>query len=123
MAALPPDQPDNEPMAYASLCDHAWQYNKPAHASVAIRICSFCHTIDGEDLMQTLDEYAQDKPVPTNPHGVRAMPEPEDPITQLAAAAVQLHEAYLAYLNAGFTEEQAFSLTKTILTASLDAQR
>ncbi|SDL27970.1 hypothetical protein SAMN05421806_12536 [Streptomyces indicus] len=50
------------------------------------------------------------------------MPQPEDPITQLAAAAVQLHEAYLAYVNAGFTEDQAFELTKAILVASLGQQ-
>ncbi len=47
------------------------------------------------------------------------MPDPEDPITQLAAAAVQLHEAYLAYIEAGFTEQQAFALTRAILIASL----
>ncbi|QCX81257.1 hypothetical protein C9F11_38370 [Streptomyces sp. YIM 121038] len=46
------------------------------------------------------------------------MPDPEDPITELAAAAVQLHEAYTAYLQAGFTEPQAFELVKTILAAS-----
>jgi hypothetical protein len=47
------------------------------------------------------------------------MPEPEDPITQLAAAAVQLHELYNSYLAAGFTEPQAFELVKTILAASV----
>lgn len=50
--------PDAEPMAADGLCEHAWGYNKPAHASASVRICSFCHTIDGEDLMRTLDEYA-----------------------------------------------------------------
>lgn len=48
----------NEPMAATSLCEHAWQYIKPAHASASVRICSLCHEIDGEDLMRTLDEYA-----------------------------------------------------------------
>lgn len=47
------------------------------------------------------------------------MPEPEDPITQLAAAAVQLHELYNSYVAAGFTEAQAFDLVKAILTASV----
>lgn len=47
------------------------------------------------------------------------MAAPEDPITQLAAAAAQLHELYTAYLEAGFTEAQAFELTKAILTGSL----
>ncbi|MFF8299571.1 hypothetical protein ACF07M_29985 [Streptomyces globisporus] len=46
------------------------------------------------------------------------MTDPEDPITELAAAAVQLHEAFNAYLEAGFTEQQAFELVKTILAAS-----
>lgn len=53
-----PDLPDNEPMAAESLCEHSWSYNKPAHASASVRICSLCHKIDGEDLMRTLDEYA-----------------------------------------------------------------
>jgi hypothetical protein len=48
-----------EPLAAEALCEHAWGYSKPAHASASVRICSFCHTIDGEDLMRTLDEYAQ----------------------------------------------------------------
>ncbi|WP_405925425.1 hypothetical protein [Streptomyces sp. NBC_00035] len=51
------------------------------------------------------------------------MPGPEDPITALAAGAAQLHEAYLAYLNAGFTAEQAFELTKTVLAASITKGR
>lgn len=54
----PLDIPPNEPMAASNLCEHAWQYNKPAHASASVRICSLCHTIDGEDLQRTLDEYA-----------------------------------------------------------------
>ncbi|UPZ27641.1 hypothetical protein MUK60_07315 [Streptomyces sp. LRE541] len=48
----------SEPMAAESLCEHSWGYNKPAHASASVRICSLCHTIDGEDLMRTLHEYA-----------------------------------------------------------------
>lgn len=47
-----------EPIAADSLCEHAWEYNKPAHASASVRICSLCHKIDGEDLMRTLDDYA-----------------------------------------------------------------
>jgi hypothetical protein len=54
-----PDLPDNEPLAAESRCEHAWQYNKPAHVNVSVRICSLCHTIDGEDLMRTLNEYAE----------------------------------------------------------------
>lgn len=47
------------------------------------------------------------------------MSDPEDPITELAAGAAQLHEVYLAYRNAGFTEQQAFDLTKAVLLAHL----
>lgn len=47
-----------EPLAAQDLCEHAWGYNKPAHASASIRICSLCHAIDGEELMRILDEYA-----------------------------------------------------------------
>lgn len=46
------------PMSADALCEHAWGYNKPAHASASVRICSLCHTIDGEELMRTLNEYA-----------------------------------------------------------------
>ncbi|TDU73492.1 hypothetical protein [Streptomyces sp. KS 21] len=44
------------------------------------------------------------------------MTESLDPITAMAAAAVQLHEMYEAFVAAGFTEEQALELTKTALT-------
>lgn len=47
-----------EPFAAEGLCEHSWSYNKPAHASASVRICSLCHKIDGEDLMRTLNEYA-----------------------------------------------------------------
>lgn len=50
-----------EPIAVQNLCEHAWQYNKPAHASAFVRICGTCHTIDGEDLMRTLNEYAAER--------------------------------------------------------------
>ncbi|MFF7023044.1 hypothetical protein ACFY97_18825 [Streptomyces klenkii] len=49
-----------EPLAVKSLCEHSWAYNKPANATAAVRICNFCHKIDGEDLMRTLNEYAQE---------------------------------------------------------------
>lgn len=47
------------------------------------------------------------------------MPEPASPITQLAAGAAQLHEVYLAYRNAGFTEQQAFDLVRALLVAGV----
>ncbi|WP_432130643.1 hypothetical protein [Streptomyces tendae] len=45
----------------SSSCVHIWEYNKPAHASASVRICSLCHAIDGEELMRTLDEYAAEE--------------------------------------------------------------
>lgn len=51
----------NEPLAAQDLCEHNWQYNKPAHATASVRICGFCHAIDGEDLMRTLNEYTQEQ--------------------------------------------------------------
>ncbi|NED75388.1 hypothetical protein G3I51_24300 [Streptomyces sp. SID9944] len=50
-----------ESVAMPNSCEHDWQYNKPAHASASVRICALCHTIDGEDLMRTLDEYAAER--------------------------------------------------------------
>lgn len=44
---------------------------------------------------------------------------PQDPITDLAAGAAQLHELYVSYLNAGFTEHQALRLIIGILTAGM----
>lgn len=47
------------------------------------------------------------------------MPEPEDPITQLAEGAAQLHELFLAYVTAGFTEQQALFLIGQMIQASI----
>ncbi|MFD3740457.1 hypothetical protein [Streptomyces sp. NPDC058629] len=47
------------------------------------------------------------------------MPEPTDPMTELAAAAAQLHEMYQAYVDAGFTEQQALDLTKAVIVANI----
>lgn len=47
------------------------------------------------------------------------MPDPEDPITQLAAAAVSLHELYASFAQAGFNEHQALYLTGQALSASV----
>lgn len=47
------------------------------------------------------------------------MPGPEDPITQLAAGAVQLHELYASFVAAGFSESQALYLVGQTLTASI----
>ncbi|MET4670852.1 MULTISPECIES: hypothetical protein [Streptomyces] len=47
------------------------------------------------------------------------MPEPTDPMTELAAASAQLHEMYQAYVDAGFTEQQALDLTKAVIVANI----
>lgn len=49
-------------------------------------------------------------PVPDNP---------QSPITELAAAAVQQHELYRSWVDAGFTEDQALQLLAGILMASI----
>ncbi|MFE9286727.1 hypothetical protein [Streptomyces olivaceus] len=46
-------------------------------------------------------------------------PCPQDPVTHLAAATVQLHELYGAYIAAGFTEAQALELVKVVLAVSM----
>ncbi|WP_165969578.1 hypothetical protein [Nonomuraea terrae] len=50
------------------------------------------------------------------------MPDPEDPITQLAAAAVGLHELYVSLVAAGFTESQALHLVGQALSAAAQGQ-
>lgn len=47
------------------------------------------------------------------------MSDPEDPITQLAEGAAQLHELFVSYMNAGFTESQALFLIGQMLQASI----
>jgi hypothetical protein len=44
---------------------------------------------------------------------------PENPLGELAVGAIQLHEIYRSYIAAGFTNEQAFELSKTILVTTL----
>ncbi len=46
------------------------------------------------------------------------MREPDDPITQLAAAAAHLHELYCAYVQAGFSEQQALYLVGQIVASA-----
>lgn len=38
-----------------------------------------------------------------------------DPMTLLAAAAVQMHELFRSYVEAGFTEEQAMELLIAVM--------
>ncbi|MEI5520701.1 hypothetical protein WB388_08810 [Streptomyces brasiliscabiei] len=42
-----------------------------------------------------------------------------EPITELAAMAAQNHEAYEAWVAAGFTEQQALELLKAVITAHI----
>jgi hypothetical protein len=44
---------------------------------------------------------------------------PQDPLTELAAGAVQLHEFFVAQVEAGFTEQQALQLVIAVLTAGM----
>ena len=45
------------------------------------------------------------------------MPQPEDPLTLLQTGAVNQHEMYLSWVQAGFTEEQALDLLKAVITS------
>ena len=44
---------------------------------------------------------------------------PSDPITPLKDAAIQLHEMYRTYIEAGFSKRQAFDLAKSFLLESV----
>lgn len=44
---------------------------------------------------------------------------PTDPITDMATSSVIMHELYLSYLAAGFTECQALYLASVFLRASI----
>lgn len=48
---------------------------------------------------------------------------PQDPITDLAAGAAQLHELFTAYIQAGFTENQALRLLVGVLTSGISGGR
>lgn len=50
-------------------------------------------------------------------------PDPADPLSELAGVAVQLHEVYLTYTRAGFTEQQALYLVGKMVTASMGSQQ
>lgn len=40
---------------------------------------------------------------------------PEDPISELAAAAVQMHELFAEYVKAGFTRAEALTLISELI--------
>ena len=45
--------------------------------------------------------------------------EPEDPITLLAEGAAQVHELFMAYVNAGFGRAEALQIVIGIITAPI----
>jgi hypothetical protein len=45
------------------------------------------------------------------------IPDDPFPLTALAVGATQLHELYVAYMRAGFTESQAMSLILAMVAA------
>jgi hypothetical protein len=47
---------------------------------------------------------------------------PPPPMTALALGAAQFHEQFRAYVDAGFTEEQALHIVLTILTEMMHHQ-
>jgi hypothetical protein len=46
-------------------------------------------------------------------------PGPQDPITELAAGAAQLHELFAAYVHAGFTRVEALQIVIALATAAI----
>ena len=47
---------------------------------------------------------------------------PEDPISELSTGAIQVHELFSAYVNAGFTRPEALDLVLTILSITITQQ-
>lgn len=47
---------------------------------------------------------------------------PSDPMTQLGTNAAQIHELYLAFVGAGFTDGQSITLVSAILSAGIHNQ-
>jgi hypothetical protein len=45
-------------------------------------------------------------------------PSPEDPLTELAKAAAQVHELFRAYVDSGFSEQQALYLVGKLIAAN-----
>ena len=43
-----------------------------------------------------------------------------DPMTAMAEGAAQLHEMYVAYMEAGFSEQRAFDLVCQLMSSFLD---
>jgi hypothetical protein len=57
------------------------------------------------------------------PEGQSQEAAPQDPVTELGAAAASLHELYVTYVQSGFTPAHAIYLCGQIITASLRPQQ
>lgn len=44
---------------------------------------------------------------------------PTDPISDLVASSVQLHEMYRSFIHVGFTEQQAMTMICSLITAGI----
>lgn len=44
----------------------------------------------------------------------------DEPMSQMDENAVSLHELYLSYMRAGFSESQAFDLAKTWMICAIE---
>jgi hypothetical protein len=49
--------------------------------------------------------------------------EPADPMTSLAEGAIQTHELFMAYVNAGFTRSEALRIVIGIVAAHVRPQQ
>ncbi len=47
---------------------------------------------------------------------------PEDPMTELAAGAAQMHELFTAYIDAGFSHAEALQILIAVVTAGIRGQ-
>jgi hypothetical protein len=47
---------------------------------------------------------------------------PTDPISDLVASSVQLHEMYESFIHAGFNEQQAMTMICALITAGINGQ-
>lgn len=50
------------------------------------------------------------------------MSDPTDPISNLLAGAIGLHELMLSYVEAGFTRTEAHALVCTVMAATINSQ-
>ena len=47
---------------------------------------------------------------------------PADPLTELAKGAAQAHELFMAYVDAGFTRQEALQIVIGMITAGIATQ-